>query len=319
MKEFLVKHQEESTQYSWSSQWTPCEAFSWSRVILYLKKCKILRTPFSQVSLRCSVGCRVKKEWIPSPTVLIPDFRERGSGSRKQWDDVCVWGSRWDNPSVPELPLDAAAGRECFPWCLGHCSEISFKGNARVWKIIVLLHRHSWEIRTSPRRTWFHPFSSDFPPGTFGERFGQCRSLWGGQKETENSTISQNCGPIPQLKEKKEGDAEIEAFFPLLGEEQPVFGECLNSSESAPLGHQVGRREGSSEATPRPNFQTIKAQRPPWKISSLQSFLNLSMEIKAGKVFSNSNAPRVPLRGVSYQIPAAEGSRFQQNGYNSFY
>lgn len=69
--------------------------------------------------------------------------------------------------------------------------------------------------------------------------------------------------PATGLKGKKEGDAEFEAFFPLLGEEQPVFGECFNSSASAPPGHQVGRREGISEATPRPNFQTIKAQGPP--------------------------------------------------------
>lgn len=92
------------------------------------------------------------------------------------------------SPSCRCCLLDFRAALERFPWCQEKHLPWTLirslsKGNALVWKIVVLLHRHICEIRTSPRRTLFHLcMPSGFPPWPFGEHFGQSRSICEGQR-----------------------------------------------------------------------------------------------------------------------------------------
>lgn len=142
----------------------------------YLRKFPRTRMP---TSLRCFRICGRRANSKCSCSSLCP-ISVSVTVKAKSSETVCLTGTAdkksppWkccqSSPGILSLLSEAA--------CVLASDLKSFKGNALVWKIIILLHRHTCEIRTSPHRTLFHLcIPSYFLSGPFGKSFGQFRSI----------------------------------------------------------------------------------------------------------------------------------------------
>lgn len=232
-----------------------------------------------QLSSLCPISESEKVEVKSSETVCLT-----GTADKKSPPWQCCQSS----PGMLSLLLEA---------CVLAPDLKSFKGNALVWKIIILLHRHTCEIRTSPHRTLFHLcIPSYFLSGLFGKSFGQFRSIWGPQRMAGR----QRRAPLPNLEQKQWPYSRQDIGFKKRRKESLSFSffpspgwratsccilslqgvHCMLNSSWGRFPRRWERREGSSEATPWPSSQTIEAQRLPWKAPHYKAFWNSACPCK---------------------------------------
>lgn len=173
----------------------------------------------------------------------------------------------------------------------------SFKGNALVWKIIILLHRHTCEIRTSPHRTLFHLcIPSYFFSGLFGKSFGQFRSIQGPQRMAGR----QRGTPLPNSEQKQWPYSRQDIGFKKRKKESLSFSlfpspgwratsccvhslqgvQCMLNSSWGCFPRRSDREEGGEQwNNSLAKFSNSRSTKTSLKSSSLQSFLKLSLSM----------------------------------------